>query len=323
MSSSVLDICIASDWEYDRGFTDRLERALQSAGRTTFVVWPHNLYDTLERIRCGELAFHYLYDRASNTSCEFLEIHRLLENGLVGCLDDPRKMIRASDKAVMHAELLRANVPVPRARIIPAFDAAHEPCLAPGDLAAFGRPFVVKPTVSAGGGLGVVEACELEEVLAARRQYPQVRYLIQEKVVPMMREGLRFWFRIFYVCGSVIATWWDDRTHVYRPVSESELVEHRLDGVVEIVRRIASASGLRFFSTEIVRDVAGRLLVVDYINETCDMRCQSVCADGVPDAVIEKAVSRLAAVVLGELAGRPASTGSGESGRSGPIGPTS
>jgi glutathione synthase/RimK-type ligase-like ATP-grasp enzyme len=304
MSFSTIDICIATDWEYDRGFTNRLEKALQHEGCTTFVVWPHNLEETLGSIRSGELSFRYLYDRASNTSQEFLEIHRLLEAGLEGCLDDPQKMIRASNKAVMHTELSAAAVPVPRTWIVPAFDTIHEPHLCPEQLARLGQPFIIKPAVSVGGGVGVLEARFLQEVMDARRQYPEVPYLLQERVVPLTDQGRRFWFRVFHVCGSVICTWWNDQTHVYRPLGRPELMELQLQEIIEIVRRIAAVSGLRFFSTEIVRDEESNLVVVDYINETCDMRSQLLYADGVPDSIIDEAVSRLAMSMRGEISRR-------------------
>ena len=62
-----------------------------------------------------------------------------------------------------------------------------------------------------------------------------------------------------------------------------------------IPRSVAAVSGLRFFSTEVVRDVRGRLVAVDYVNETCDMRLQSKHADGVPDAVVGRIAARIAA----------------------------
>jgi hypothetical protein len=69
-----------------------------------------------------------------------------------------------------------------------------------------------------------------------------------------------------------------------------------------IVRTIARVSRLRFFSTEVARDAAGRLLVVDYVNENCDMRLRSAHADGVPDAVVARIADRIAAHAAGAAA---------------------
>ena len=50
---------------------------------------------------------------------------------------------------------------------------------------------------------------------------------------------------------------------------------------------------------EIARDARGRLLVVDYVNEICDMRLQSAHPDGVPDAVVARIANRIAAYAGG------------------------
>ena len=72
------------------------------------------------------------------------------------------------------------------------------------------------------------------------------------------------------------------------------------------MRTIARVSRLRFFSTEVVRDVRGRLLVVDYVNEICDMRLQSAHPDGVPDAVVARIANRIAAYAGGAAGARAA-----------------
>jgi hypothetical protein len=69
------------------------------------------------------------------------------------------------------------------------------------------------------------------------------------------------------------------------------------------VRTIARVSRVRFFSTEIARDVRGRLVVIDYVNEICDMRLRSLHPDGVPDAVVARIADRIAAYA-GEAAAR-------------------
>ena len=61
-----------------------------------------------------------------------------------------------------------------------------------------------------------------------------------------------------------------------------EAARHGLIPIYGIVRTIARVSRLRFFSTEVAMDVRGRFVVVDYVNEICDMRLRSVHADGCP-----------------------------------------
>jgi hypothetical protein len=113
--------------------------------------------------------------------------------------------------------------------------------------------------------------------------------------VPETKDGRRFWFRGFYVLGEVYLAWWDDRTHLYEELGYDEAWAGGLVAIYAIVRAIARVSRLRFFSTEVAQNVRGQLLVVDYVNEICDMRLRSVHPDGVPDAVVARIADRLAA----------------------------
>jgi hypothetical protein len=154
--------------------------------------------------------------------------------------------------------------------------------------------------------MGVVEnAYGLADALVARAAFPSDKYLLQEKVVPEEKDGKRFWFRGFYILGDTHCTWWDDRTHLYAEFEAGEVEARSLEPLFSIVRTIAGISGLRFFSTEIVRDVKGRFLVVDYVNEICDMRLQSLHPDGVPDAVVRAIASRVASYARARRDVRP------------------
>jgi hypothetical protein len=200
----------------------------------------------------------------------------------------------------MHLELLSAGVRTPYTLILPAFAVEPAVPLTAGDLAPLGAPFVIKPANTTGGSLGVIaDAGGIDDVLAARKTYPADKYLLQEKVVPLVRNGRRYWFRGFYVLGEVHLTWWDDLTHVYAELGSDEAAAEGLAAVYGIVRTIARVSRLRFFSTEVAKDAAGRLLVVDYVNEICDMRLRSAHADGVPDTVVARIADRIAAHAAG------------------------
>src|SRR3989304_3206014 len=107
------DFCIAADCEYDQDFITLLEGKLQEQGRSTYVVWPHNLEETVRLLRSGRLSFRFLLDRASNTSPEFIELYRILCAGGAGFLDNPETMLWASDKATMHLEFVSSGIRVP------------------------------------------------------------------------------------------------------------------------------------------------------------------------------------------------------------------
>jgi hypothetical protein len=92
----------------------------------------------------------------------------------------------------------------------------------------------------------------------------------------------------------VYCCWWNDRTHVYEILLEREVQELVLEQVDDIARRIARISSLQLFSAEIVLDQHDRLVVVDYVNESPDLRRKSIFVDGVPDEIVDRIIEALA-----------------------------
>jgi len=294
------DLAITHDWEYDRDFVRLVDGAARARGLASLVVGPGDAASVLEDLRSGAADFGVLLDRASGSSPEFIALQALAVERGRDVIEPLDKLRWASDKATMHLEFLSAGVPTPHTVILPAFAAQPDLVLAAAELAPLGVPFVIKPANTTGGSLGVVaDAAAAADVLAARRTYPADKYLLQEKVLPEVRNGRRFWFRGFYVLGEVHLTWWDDRTHLYAELGYEQAAADGLAPIYALVRAIARVSRLRFFSTEVTRAVDGRLVVVDYVNEICDMRLRSGHADGVPDAVVERIAERIAAHAAG------------------------
>ncbi len=293
-----VDLIIAADWEYDRDFIALVERASLREGLATCTVWPDDLPGVLRELETGRLEGRFLFDRASSTSPEFLALQKLLALRNAEILDPIRDLRWASDKATMHLEFIAGGLNTPHTVILPSVRDHPDTGLAAADLKPLGSPFVIKPANTTGGSLGVVRAARaIEDVEAARGNYPSDKYLLQEVVSPREEGGRRFWFRGFYILGLVLCAWWDERTHVYAGLLPEEVERFGLRPLFDIVRRIAAISNLRFFSTEIARDRAGRDVVIDYVNETCDMRLQSGHADGVPDSIVEAVAARIAAFV--------------------------
>jgi len=290
------DLAITHDWEYDWDFVRLVDESARSRSLTTLLVPPADAGRVLEEFRSGDLDFAVLFDRASGSSPGFIALQALAVERGRDVIEGLDKLRWASDKATMHLEFHSAGIPTPYTIILPAFAVQQEIDLTSRELGPLGVPFVIKPANTTGGSLGVVaDASGLDDVLAARRTYPADKYLLQERVVPEAKDGRRFWFRGFYVLGQVHLTWWDDRTHVYAELGHDEAAAAGLDPIYALVRAIARVSRLRFFSTEVARDVRRRLVVVDYVNEICDMRLRSAHPDGVPDAVVERIADRIAA----------------------------
>jgi hypothetical protein len=297
-----IDICLAADWEHDRDFLSLLDMSLRSRGLSTYVVWPHNLEEVLQALRSGSLGFRFVLDRASATSPEFLELYRILSRTGARFLDDPNAILWASDKATMHLEFISGGIRVPYTLIVAPFTAAKNIALSRDELSRLGCPFFVKPANTTGGGVGVFECgTSLEDILAVRQQHKEDKYLVQERIHPLEKEGRRFWFRAFHVCGSLFATWWHDLSHVYELILPEQVERHALQPLFGMIRDIAGICRLNFFSTEIVLDRGGQWVAVDYVNDTCDLRLKSSHADGVPDEVVRQIAERIADFAQAQL----------------------
>ncbi len=292
------DLALALDWEYDWDFLRLVEHKAKELGLSTFIVWKNNLGGTLELLEAGRIRIRFLIDRASDAAPEFCPLQRLVAAGGGEVLEPLERLRWASDKATMHLEFIAHGLHTPFTIILPPFHSSEEVRLSVADLAHLGRPFVIKPANTTGGGLGVVEGAEtLQDVLEARQEHRHDKYLLQQKVIPLERNGRQFWFRGYYVCGLIQCAWWNDRTHLYQVLTPEEVSRYELSPLFEIVEKIAAICRLRFFSTEIALDRHGTFVVIDYVNELCDMRMQSRYADGVPDVLVDAIATRLASYV--------------------------
>lgn len=317
------DLVISSDWEYDGDFIALVRAAARARGLSSLLVTPDNLPGTLRDLASGCLDFGVLLDRAAISSPEFFPLQDALRRRGREVLEPVERLRWASDKATMHLELIANGILTPHTIILPSLESCPGLPVRESDLGVLGLPFVIKPANTTGGCLGVVEsAFSLFDVERARHVYPRDKYLLQTRVVPAELDGRRAWFRGFYAAGAVLCTWWDDRTHVFGELTSAQVESFGLAPLFDIIERIARICGLRFFSTEIVLDPAGRFLVIDYVNETCDMRLQSVHRDGVPDSVVAIVAERLADFALehrpdGFGAGAAPDTGGGKTGGAG------
>ncbi|HUI31132.1 MAG TPA: hypothetical protein VLX91_13050 [Candidatus Acidoferrales bacterium] len=283
-----LDCGIFYEWEYDKDFVSILSNELKSANLSNKIFARDEFGPVLEKLHRKTLAFRTIVDRASDVDdiCESIVNFHKCRQGFV--LNDPEKVRHSSDKASMHLEFMTAGVYVPYTIIISPYNAQQEIKLSIDELACLGRPFIIKPANTTGGGIGVITGAEsLREVIDTRQHNKDDKYLLQRKIEPTMLENRRAWFRPFYVFGKIFICWWDDRSHVYFETSNSEIEKHNLQEIERVARKIHDVCGLDFFSTEIALSTSGQFIVIDYVNEMCDMRVKSNHFDGVPDAVVE------------------------------------
>lgn len=296
------DLAVAWNWEYDREFVALIQAAAAARSLSTCLIHQNNLTETLEQLRNGSLSFALVLDRASDEDERFLPLAQHLQKKsttTTRILNPYDLMRRAADKATMHLEFLTRGIPVPYTIIISPYNHKHEVELSLSELARLGRPFIIKPANTTGGGVGVVIGAEsLKDVIETRQHHKNDKYLLQEKILPAILSGRRAWFRVFFAFGEVILCWWDDQTHIYEFLTADEEERFALHTLRDITGAIKDVCGLDFFSTEIAYVSSGMFVVVDYVNEICDMRLKSRHVDGVPDHIVELIADRIADVAL-------------------------
>jgi hypothetical protein len=294
------DLAIGWLWEYDEDFVLTLEREAQDRRNiTTFQIHAYNIDEVLDRVRKRSLHFGLFLDRGFDVDERFEQLGKLLVHHGGSVVNSYERTIEAIDKATMHLQFITAGLHVPFTIIISPYSQRQEPGLSIEDLAHLGRPFIIKPANTTGGGIGVVLGAEtLADVIQARKEFGEDKYLLQERIDPREINGRRCWFRCFYMYGKVFLAWWDDRTHIYDLVTGDEEHFYKLRSLRTIMRAIANVSGLNFFSSEIALRQSSpyeqsRFIVVDYVNDMCDMRSLMQGPDGLVPELRNGIISRI------------------------------
>jgi hypothetical protein len=293
------DLGIAYVWEYDDDFIALIEEAFHDAGLSTFQVCYHNIHEVTQRIQNKELAFSFYLDRAWDVEEKFEELGKILNKKKTEIFNPYSKVTHAIDKASMHLEFITAGLNVPHSIIIPPHSEKEEIYLSIDDLAILGRPFIIKPCNTTGGGVGVVTGAEtLKEIFEERMTNTDDKYILQEKIYPSFFDGKRAWFRSFWAFGKSIPVWWDDQTHLYAELTRQEIENFKLRKLFHITKTIAEKTQLDFFSTEIVKTIDNKFVVIDYVNDQCDMRLSSKHRDGIPDVIVKQIINNMVKKVI-------------------------
>jgi hypothetical protein len=288
------DFAISYEWEYDIDFVDAVENILQSNGLSTYRISYFNIYEVTEAVKHRKLFFNTYLDRASDVDEDFEELGKILQRRKCRIFNPYERVIHTSDKASMHLEFITGGLNVPYSIIIPPHKKNETIKLSIEELAVLGRPFIIKPCNTTGGGIGVVKGAEtLMEVLQERKNLDEDKYILQEKINPRYLDGKRAWFRCFWAFGKSFCCWWDDQTHLYTILTREEIQKYKLNKLFRITSRIAKITGLDFFSSEVAVTEDERFVVIDYVNDQCDMRFQSKHYDGVPDEIIINVINQL------------------------------
>lgn len=291
-------LCLAWNWEYDHGFARLLEAACAERGLSLLQVTPDNLESTLAGLSSGEISFHAILDRASDSDARFQPlVAHAINTGAFQI--NPQKQSRwAWDKATMHLEFISHGLQTPYTIILSP--QVEQPDLPDLDLSSFGGCFNIKPAVGGGGWGVVMKAASCEQIRLARAEYPAEKVLVQAHIEPAILDGRPAWFRVIVCDGAVYPCWWDTQTHIYTRLTAEDSTRFGLGELKQVARRIARLCQLHLFSTEIAL-ADDKLVVTDYVNDPIDLRLLSEAADGVPDAIVVNIAARLARLVLSNL----------------------
>lgn len=284
-----IDLGIAWKWEYDNDFVHIVNKKCLQNNIQSYIIHKDNLDETKDKLHSEAIKFNSFLDRASDEDNDFTPFIESIRERCNDCwfLNDTDHGTKISDKSIMHFELAHAGINVPFTIILPSFQ--EKPEIDLSAIEKLGNPFIIKPAKTSGGGIGVIKNAKTEkDVEYARRSNPTFSYLLQQHITPTCLDGKRAWFRGYYVLGEILLCWWDDQTHLYNTLSKEDEDRFNLHELRSITQKIGMISSLDFFSTEIALDQAGRFIVIDYINEICDMRLKSRHYDGVPDDIVHE-----------------------------------
>lgn len=295
----IFDLAIAYKWKYDKQFVELIEHNFQRDGLRTFIIGKFNIPEVVKLLKEKKIFFKTYLDRASDEDLEFTPIAKLLSRMKCHIFNPHRKIKRAVNKAAMHKKLEKKRFQLPKTFLLPSFDNDKGLYISEDNLEEIGKPFVIKPALFSGGGEGVIKNGEsLVQIQEERIKNHTEKYLVQEKIYPRTIQARRAWFRVFWAFDRVIPTWWNDHTHIYHRVTTNEIKKYNLLPLYRITKRLARIIQLDYFSTEIALTNDHKFVLIDYVNDQCDMRLKSNYVDGVPDDVVIEFIERMKQKVL-------------------------
>ncbi len=278
------DFAVAWISKSDVQFVELLETACRAQGLSLLQITPVNLESITRRLQAGEISLRALLNRFSDEDEHLLPLIEWARGQDLFWVNPHEKAVRARDKILMHQDLFQ-HLRTPYTLILPSFN--EQPELGPIDMSPLGATFATKPS-QGGGGEGVIVLCtSVDDLQAARRHFPEDRYLLQERVVPARLGERVAWFRVIYNGDNIYPFWWDPESHAYTPVSVVERYHFPLASLEEMTAKIATICGLQLFSTEIALSKGGDFHVVDYVNDPLDLTPSSVVAGGIPDEILQ------------------------------------
>jgi len=203
-----VDLAVAWDWAYDRDFISMIDAESGKRGLRMTAFGADEAAGAGAALKSGSLSVGTFLDRAAQDEEPFATLSAAISASGARCLNPADAVRKAADKATMHLEFLSHGIAVPYTIIISPYSRERQVELSLDQLARLGRPFIIKPANTTGGGTGVITGAEtLKDVIDSRKHHKDDKYLLQERVVPAELAGRRAWFRVFFVCDVIFPCW--------------------------------------------------------------------------------------------------------------------
>jgi hypothetical protein len=280
-------------------FVDFLRTSCRKLGLSFLWISDDNVRDVLRKLTSAQIRIKILLDTEATYEKKgdpYARVCYAVKDSGGTVISDPDRTRVGIDKSTVHYELVNAGVDTPYTVIVRDWR-PNSRVLTEEEKEKLGTPFVIKPARGY-ARRGVVKDARgsVREIARARSFDRNDNFLLQEKVVPVTLGEKRAWFRVFNVFDTIIPCWWDDETNYYQHVTRQEFARYNLSPLARIVARIAEITRISWFSTEIaVTGDSGRprFVVVDYVNDQCDMSTRSETPSGVPDPVARHTARRI------------------------------
>jgi hypothetical protein len=292
----VYDLAMTHQLDADDFFIHRVQQHCAERGLNFFLIeplWVEAFFDQLQRGKVWPRALLNMHSEHHQPADIYHRLVKLAAEKGAKVIDPPDAALAAFNKANLHPRLEAAGLRVPPTLIVKREEAAGFR-MSDADRERLGSPFVIKPAMGYGKRGVILDATAESDLARSVAAWPDEHYLVQQRIIPRWLMGLPAYFRVYFVFGAIWLCWWNCFTDHYRLVTPTEQEQFALDPLREIAGRIASLTGMNFFSSEVAQVESGEFIVIDYVNDQCHLLTQT--ADprmGVPDELVAAIAKQL------------------------------
>lgn len=252
-----------------------MREAMGPYGLSVLPVNLSNVRAVTDQIQRGWMQPHLFLDLCSSVEPVFGDLATAAVNAGVYVVDDPRDLLEWTLKAPAQGRLEAAGLPVPPTVILPKGSPDRD--LTPEERAKVGERVVIKPSLGYANRGVVVGVEPTRENIAKARDFDRKDDWLVQRMIRWTRHGNRAaYLRAYHLLGHRTLMWWarENGHDHYELCTWQDLRTYDLLPAVEIVDKIAALTGIDYFSSEIAitaEEGAGRFVLIDYINDQCDM----------------------------------------------------